>query len=242
MIDFKARGGIIIGDKLVKDSTLARLGWSLPTLTLTVAMLIHWLSGDARDVPFFISESDYPGLQRVVFTSGLFIGGFILCAVSFRMWWTLRQDSRPKLLFVSMLCGFYTGVNLSVMAFANMYDHLEIHVFTALGVFQVGMFWAFITHLALPNAHKKGKIMRLVAIAISVISFNVMNSSIANAVKDMSREDAQTALVELSPEIQHAIDIAAPAEYFLVIGLFVALASFESDLREEIALGQDSEQ
>ncbi|MBT4070834.1 MAG: hypothetical protein HOE79_06325 [Euryarchaeota archaeon] len=241
MIDFKGKGGISIGSKFVNDSTLARLGWAVPAVTLSLAMLIHWLSGDARAVPFFISESDYPGLQRIIFTSGVFISGFIICTVSFRMWWTQRQDCRPKLLFISMLCGFYTGINISLMAFANMYDFLELHVFTALGVFQVGMAWALVSHFALPNAQKKGKMMRWLAMVVSFISFNVMSATLAGAVKGMTTAERQDALTQLTP-LQSAIDIAAPAEYFLVIGLFIALASFESDMQVKKIIGQDSEQ
>lgn len=230
MIDFKGQGGIKLGDNFVADKMLARLGWTVPAVTLTLAMLIHWLSGDARAVPFFISESDYPGPQRILFTTGLFVSGVIACTVAFRLWWTQRQDCRPKLLFTSMLCGFYTGVNISLMAFANMYDFLEFHVFTALGVFQVGMLWALMAHLALPNSQKKGKVLRWIALVLSFISFNVMTSALKNAVDGMSKAEAQDALIQLTP-LQSAIDIAAPAEYFLVIGLFIAIASFESDLQ-----------
>ncbi len=236
MIDFKGQGGIKLGDKFVADKMLARLGWTVPAVTLTLAMLIHWLSGDARAVPFFISESDYPGPQRILFTTGLFISGVIACTVAFRLWWTQRQDCRPKLLFISMLCGFYTGVNISLMAFANMYDFLEFHVFTALGVFQVGMLWALMAHFALPNSQKKGKVLRWIALVVSFISFNVMTSSLKDAVKGMTKAEAQDALIQLTP-LQSAIDIAAPAEYFLVIGLFIALASFESDL--EVSTSSD---
>ena len=236
MIDFKGQGGIKLSNKFVADKMLARLGWTVPAVTLSLAMLIHWLSGDAREVPFFISETDYPGPQRILFTSGLFCSGFIICAVSFRLWWTQRQDCRPKLLFISMLCGIYTGINMSLMAFANMYDFLEFHIFTALGVFQVGMLWALMAHLALPNAQKKGKVLRWVAMIVSFISFNVMTSALKDAVKGMSKAEAQDALTQLTP-LQHAIDIAAPAEYFLVIGLFIALASFESDL--EVSTSSD---
>ena len=140
-----------------------------------------------------------------------------------------------------MLCGFYTGINISLMAFANMYDFLELHVFTALGVFQVGMAWALVSHFALPNAQKKGKMMRWLAMVVSFISFNVMSATLAGAVKGMTTAERQDALTQLTP-LQSAIDIAAPAEYFLVIGLFIALASFESDMQVKEIIGQDSEQ
>ena len=76
---------------------------------------------------------------------------------------------------------------------------------------------------------------------ISFISFNVMTSALKDAVDGMSKAEAQDALIQLTP-LQSAIDIAAPAEYFLVIGLFIALASFESDLEVTKSLDQDSEQ
>jgi hypothetical protein len=95
--------------------------------------------------------------------------------------------------------------------------------------------------LALPNAQKKGKVMRLIALIISFISFNVMSSALAEAVKGMTSAERQDALIQLTP-LQSAIDIAAPAEYFLVIGLFIALASFESDMQVKEIIGQDSEQ
>jgi hypothetical protein len=103
------------------------------------------------------------------------------------------------------------------------------------------MLWALMAHLALPNAQKKGKVLRWVAMIISFISFNVMTSALKDAVDGMSKAEAQDALIQLTP-LQSAIDIAAPAEYFLVIGLFIALASFESDLEVTKSLDQDSEQ
>jgi hypothetical protein len=68
-----------------------------------------------------------------------------------------------------------------------------------------------------------------------------MTSALKDAVDGMSKAEAQDALTQLTP-LQSAIDIAAPAEYFLVIGLFIALASFESDLEETRSLDQDSEE
>ena len=49
---------------------LAVLSWLAPTITVIVAMAVHF-AGGARTFPIFISEADYPGLQRTVFTSGL---------------------------------------------------------------------------------------------------------------------------------------------------------------------------
>ena len=71
---------------MISDRLIARLGWVVPSITFTLSMLIHHISGNSRNFPFFISESDYPGLERWIFTTGLFVTGLILCYVSFRLW------------------------------------------------------------------------------------------------------------------------------------------------------------
>ena len=58
---------------MIDDRMLARIGWVLPSISISVSTILHILSGDYRALPFFISEADYPGLQRIVFTGGLFI-------------------------------------------------------------------------------------------------------------------------------------------------------------------------
>ena len=71
------------------------------------------------------------------------------------MWVEFSRIKSSKLLFIAMLCGLFTGGNLFVMSFANMYDHLALHVITASMVFQVGMVWAIVSHFAIPNANQK---------------------------------------------------------------------------------------
>jgi hypothetical protein len=123
---------------MIEDRLLGRLGWTIPAITITLSTIIHALSGDARAIPFFISEGDYPGLQRIVFTTGLFCTGIILCLVSYRLWKVNLQHSRKFWLHLSLACGIWVGVNISAMAYFNMYDYLDQHIFTSMNVFHFG--------------------------------------------------------------------------------------------------------
>ena len=55
------------------NAVIARLGWTLPAITVILSSLTHLLLGDYRAFPFLISEADYPGLQRYIFTIGFFL-------------------------------------------------------------------------------------------------------------------------------------------------------------------------
>jgi hypothetical protein len=63
--------GIKIGSNELSDLTIARIGWLLPAIIAPMAMIVHIVSGNSRAFPIFISESDYPGLERWIFTIGL---------------------------------------------------------------------------------------------------------------------------------------------------------------------------
>ena len=62
--------GVSVGPVRLTDFEIARISWLLPAVTVPLAMLVHILLGNARTFPIFISESDYPGLERFIFTSG----------------------------------------------------------------------------------------------------------------------------------------------------------------------------
>ena len=126
---------------MINDRMAARLGWSVPAITIALSSLIHLISGNNRAFPFFISESDHPGLERWVFTAGLFVTGIILCYVSYRLWIVKLEESRKLFMHASLLCGIWVGGNLAVMSFANIYDYPEWHIITALNVFHFGLAW-----------------------------------------------------------------------------------------------------
>ena len=76
----------MIGRFYVPDEITVRASWLLPALTVPLAMVIHLLNGNSRDFPIFISEADYPGVERWVFTIGLALSGIIQMVFAYRMW------------------------------------------------------------------------------------------------------------------------------------------------------------
>lgn len=223
--------GLKIGSKEFHDGLIARMGWLLPAIIIPVSMLIHLISGNSRDFPFFISESDFPGLERWVFTIGMTISGLVQMLFAYRMWYSMRDDGRRKLMHCTLACGLITGANLTIMAFANMYDYILIHVITASIVFQFGMLWALLAHLSLPKANKKGRAIRYWSLVIALFSYIIMTFSISRAIKELDNYGLENDTIFTLNSIQDAVDVAAYAEYGLFIGLVLALYSFESDFR-----------
>ena len=214
---------------MITDRMAARLGWSIPAIAITISSLIHLISGNNRAFPFFISESDYPGLERWIFTAGLFTAGIILCYVSYRLWIVKLENSRKLFMHASLLCGIWVGGNLAVMSFANMYDYPELHIITALNVFHFGLAWGVIAHLAVKNSKPIVKKMRIASVATAIIAFTGMSWAMSKAFKE--NPEALSPPLDLTA-VQSWIDIAAPFEYLLAIGLFITLASFEFDVIE----------
>ena len=158
--------GILFGSIHVPDELIVRTCWLLPATIVPLSMVIHLLSGNSRDFPFFISEADYPGVERWVFTVGLAISGLLQMLFAYRVWYKYKLQKSTKLLFLFLICGLFVGANLFIMSFANMYDHLKLHVLTASIVFQLGIVWASLSHFALPGKNKPGKKIRICAILI----------------------------------------------------------------------------
>ena len=222
-------GGFKIGKKIVTDEVIVRSSWLLPATVVPLSMVIHLLSGNSRDFPFFISEADFPGIERWVFTIGLAISGLFQMVFTWRMWSVFSEFNSNKLLFVSLICGLTTGFSLFIMSFANMYDHLALHILTASLVFQVGLLWAIVAHFAIPNANKRGKKLRILSIIISITSYIVMSQAVVAAIADLEEYGLNDDTIFTLDRIQHAIDVAAWAEYTLFVGLILCLYSFEQD-------------
>ena len=224
------KNGVMFGSKHVPDEIIVRMSWLLPATIVPLSMVIHLLSGNSRDFPFFISEADFPGIERWVFTTGLAISGLIQILFAYRVWYTYKGTESPRLLFVFLLCGIFVGSNLFVMAFANMYDYLKLHVATASIVFQLGIVWAMLSHFALPGNNKPGKKLRICAILISIISYVVMSQAVVRAVAGLEDYGLEEDTIFTLDRIQYAVDVAAYAEYALFVALIMCLYSIEQDL------------
>ena len=215
---------------MIEDRFAARLGWIIPAVTIALSSLIHALSGDKRAFPFFISEADYPGLQRVVFTGGFTLTGLVLMYVSWRLFQVNKDRGRWYWMHLSMLCGVFVGANLVLMAFMDMYDHLDLHIITALNVFHFSLAWGVLTHLGMKEGNQKGKNLRYMSIALGFIAFFGMTYAMGLGI------EAHPEFLDSKNNmniIQPWINWAAPLEYLLAISFMLTLGSFESDMNSD---------
>ena len=240
MMDLKGEGGIVFSSKTLRDVHLIKLAWMIPLFTIITAVLIHVLAGNVRDVPFFISEADHPGLERVVFTSGLFVSACFQCLLSMRLYFLFKRKARPRILLFATILGVLSSIHLGVLAFADMYDHISLHIYTSMVVFHGGFCWAFLTHFALPNPHPKGKKLRLLSLIGALISLLVMTISIGRGVRQRREElDSDSNIIPLDA-LQPWIDVAAPAEFILFFSLLGCLASFSWDIHDDPSQLEDT--
>ena len=213
------------------DIKLLRYSWTIPLSTLILSMSIHWFSGDARTFLIYISEADYPGLQRIVFTTGLTITGLIYSFLSYKIYLNFEDTSPRKfLLIISTIGGVYIGINLVAMSFLDMYDHFSGHILTALTVFYGGMIWGLAIHFSLPKSSTRIKSIRLGSILLSVLGFITMTVAYNRAAQELGKA---VILYEEMNLVQHPyLDIAAIGEYALVFGFFMILFSIELDVKK----------
>ena len=215
---------------MIDDRMIARIGWVLPSITISASTILHILSGDYRALPFFISEADYPGLQRVVFTGGLFVTGILIILISWKLFVKNKSHTRWYWMEVSMLSGVFAGINLSIMSFMDMYDHLDMHITTSMNVFYFGLTWCATTHLAMNNGDEDGKRFRYASISLGFIAFTIMMYAMTSAI-NQHPSFLETNDMDL---IQPWVNWAAPMEYLLVLSFILTLKSFEIDIQ-----GQD---
>ena len=145
------------GISLIDKNLVGRIGWSLPLATIILTTTIHLVTGNYRAFPFFISEADYPGLERIVFKVGFSVAGIVLIYVSWLLFTTCKDRSRWYWIYFSLIIGVIVGANLTMMAIWDIYRFEKLHVFTASNVFQFGLAWGIVTHLALKDASQKSK-------------------------------------------------------------------------------------
>ena len=230
-MSLNTENGIQIAGIEMSDSMLLRLGWLLPLATVITSMSIHAFSGNARAIPFFVSESDYPGPERVVFTTGLAITGVVVCFLAYRFS-HLVEEQDSKWNRISLFSGILSGLSLSVLAFANMYDALLLHSITTLLVFVGGFIWGASMNKMSSNMVSHSPKLRKAGLWMTGLGILTMNLSLG-AYIFWKREslDLIDPKFEILDQIQPAINIAAPAEYLLIVGLMVTLASIGRDFQ-----------
>ena len=230
VIDWTGEHGLQIGRTVVRDQHLLRGTWLLVLLTAITSMTTHLLSGNARAIPFFISESDYPGPERILFTGGFTIAGLLFCALSMRLAHTFETAVGQKQSQLSKWFGVVTGVSMICVAWFNMHDQIIIHSIFEMVTFIGGYGWSCSTHLAISNTLSPGHVRRKAWMIVGAVSFAVMNLSLAKAVRTHVIDAGLRDSAEIMNLSQNSITFAAPAEYVLFLSLVMMLASFEHDI------------
>ena len=201
--------------------------WLIPTITVVAATLIHLLD-HPRAVPFFISETDHRGLQDVVFTVGLTLGGLCQMAYAWHLYHEL-EAARSGTWFVASLLGVLASVNTVLVSHYDMYDHINPHILTAMLAFGGGVAWAFTADWAIGDmATNAGRRLRRIGFTMAAAGFVVMLVAFQSAANTVDPTGLTT--VEFLNQAQSGIVVAAPAEYVLVAGLMLCLASFRYEL------------
>ena len=222
--------GIEIGKIQINDKTLIQIGWILPLISIVCSMSVHALSGHARDFPFFVSESDYPGVERWFFTIGLALTSPIICVLSHRVNVRLKSE-RTTVHEISFFAGIGTGVSLLVLALANMYDELFLHSIGSTGLFVGGFVWGLSINSIYKSNNTGAQKLRRFGLLAVFIGLLVMNLSLLVYVSflDWSIFSSDYSTVEMLNQLQPVINLAAPAEYLLIMGLMTTLASIGKD-------------
>ena len=231
-MNFSGPEGVEIAGIRIADKTLIQIGWILPLVSVVCSMTIHAASGHARDFPFFVSESDYPGLERWFFTIGLAMTSPIICLLSHRVNVRFKTE-RTAVHEVSFFAGLATSVSLFVLALANMYDQLFLHSLASIGLFVGGFIWGVSTHSIYTSNTLSAQKLRRVGLWSPLVGFLVMNLSLLFYVLVLmllSEFSTDYSTMEMLNQLQPAINLAAPAEYLLIIGLMITLASIGKDL------------
>ena len=240
MLDLKRGDGIGIGSYVLRDTRLVKLAWMIPLCSIITAIGIHVALGNARDVPFFLSEADYPGLERFVFTIGLSVSAVLLFMLTLRLYTLFKDIARKKVLRTATILGVASSTHLAVLAFANMYDHLTLHVYTSLVVFHGGFTWAILAHVSLPHPNRTGRKVRLVSLFTAFVTLTTMTIAMSRGIEEQRRAyDIQPEMIPLD-DLQPWIDVAAPAEFILFFSLLGCLASFSWDIVNHADQAKDS--
>lgn len=207
---------------------LAHLSWAIPAGSLVIAMLLHAM-GEPRAIPFFISEADASGPEGWVFSIGLTAGGTLQALYA----WQLYHDvpaKRSATWFVASLVGIVASLNAVLLAHYDMWNHIDPHVLTAMMAFGGGLLWAFLAHASLGElATQNGRLERRIGFSSSFVAFWIMVVAFRLGTNNVNPSGLST--TDFLNQAQPGINVAAPAEYVLVAGLFLCLASFRHELR-----------
>ena len=125
------------------------------------------------------------------------------------------------------------SANTVLVSHYDMYDHINPHILTAMLAFGGGVAWAFTAGWAMGEmATGAGRRMRTIGFTMAAVGFVVMMVAFQSAANAVDPSGLTT--VEFLNQAQSGIVVAAPAEYILVAGLMLCLASFRYELLAQV--------
>ena len=111
-----------------------------------------------------------------------------------------------------------------------MFDYIDEHIITAMLAFGGGVVWAVLSVPALGrHGTVAGQRMRKIGGAMAAIGFVVMLAAFNPVASQIDASGMTTK--EFLNEVQDAVVVAAPAEYVLVAGLMICIASYMHELK-----------
>jgi len=199
---------------------LLRWAWLLPMSCVLLALILHHASGEATSPIVFISQADASGLDGAVFTVGLSMSALLQMAVVLGM-----TRGRPRV-FIERASGLAAALCVLLMANLSMYDALDAHISSALGIFIAGGAWlAAVEVRATQNGCMSGSTQRRAAVALVAVGLVTMMLAVRLAVE----ADPTGPMVPTRDAGHPWWTLAALAEYVLVVGLWWGIAAIGPD-------------
>jgi len=199
---------------------LLRWAWLLPMSSVLLALVLHHASGEATSPIVFISQADASGLDGAVFTVGLSMSALLQMAVVLGM-----TRGRPRV-FIERTSGLAAALCVLLMANLSMYDALDAHISSALGIFIAGGVWLVAVEVrATQNGCMSGSTQRRAAVALVAVGLVTMMLAVRLAVE----ADPTGPMVPTRDAGHPWWTLAALAEYVLVVGLWWGIAAIGPD-------------
>lgn len=223
---------------MIGNRLFARLSWLFPVVTVNLAMIIYALGPNHRASPYFISESAHPsGPEGWIFLLAMTFTGLLLIITACRLYDNTKDIAiRPKVTFMAMLIGVFSGSNMILVGVFDIYSSLDLHVITALNLFYGSLGWGILCHFGIYGNQNSRSRMRLYYLGAAILCHLVMSYTMMQAF--LENPEALTPPIDLNL-VQHWVRWAALAEYGFFISFLLLIASYESEISGEI---DDSEE
>ncbi|MGY8670526.1 MAG: DUF998 domain-containing protein [Candidatus Poseidoniales archaeon] len=223
---------------MIDNRLFARLSWLFPIVSVHLSMIVYALGPNHRAFPYFISESAHPsGPEGWIFLLTLVFSGLLLIITAWRLYNHTKDIAiRPKVTFIAMLIGVFSGSNMILVGIFDIYSSPVLHVITALNLFYGSLGWGILSYVGIYGNQNSRSRMRLYYLGATILCHLVMSYAMTQAF--LENPEALTPPIDLNL-VQHWVRWAALAEYGFFISSMLLIWSYESEIRGTV---DDSEE